>query len=356
MDVVKTNVEQVGGTVEVSSREGQGTTFTLKIPLTLAIVPALIVRCGTNRYAVPQVNVIELVRIVQGSDHQQLEYIHGAPVYRLRGKLLPIVFLEEALGGYVDHSILSTPPANDNDDDGPSRFMAVVQASGRQFGLVVDAVLDQQEIVVKPLPKLLSETGAFAGATLLGDGRVALILDVLGIATRAQLVSEVRDEGVLERRDSSVRGDTSRTLLLIRGANDTRLAVPLDQVSRLETIDPARIEVGGMHDVVQYRGDIMPLVMASDVLPELISRIRSGGVGGMGGSPTPTGPLSVVVLGVAGRPLGLVVEDVLDVVEAPGEMRQLGVRTGVVGTVVVQERVTEVLDLEWIGTRALGAA
>jgi two-component system, chemotaxis family, sensor kinase CheA len=355
MDVVKTNVEQVGGTVEVQSREGAGTTFTLKIPLTLAIVPALIVRCGGNRYAVPQVNVIELVRIVQGSDHQQLEYIHGAPVYRLRGKLLPIVFLEEALGGYVDHSVPSIPPANDNDDDGPSRFMAVVQASGRQFGLVVDAVLDQQEIVVKPLPKLLSETGAFAGATLLGDGRVALILDVLGIATRARLVSEMRDEGVLERRAAGIGGDTSRTLLLIRGANDTRLAVPLDQVSRLETIDPARIEAGGMHDVVQYRGDIMPLVMASDVLPELISRIRGGGSGGMGAAP-PTGPLSVVVLGVAGRPLGLVVEDVLDVVEAPGELRQLGARTGVVGTVVVQERVTEVLDLEWIGTRALGAA
>ena len=179
---------------------------------------------------------------------------------------------------------------------------------------------------------------------------------MLGIATRAQLVSEMRDECVFEVRGSQVQADNGRTMLLIRGANDTRLAVPLDQVSRLETIDPARIEAGGMYDVVQYRGDIMPLVMASDVLPELISRIRGGGAGGLGRTPTPTGPLSVVVLGVGGRPLGLVVEDVLDVVEAPGELRQLGVRTGVIGTLVVQERVTEVLDLEWIGTRALGAA
>jgi two-component system chemotaxis sensor kinase CheA len=351
MDVVKTNVEQVGGTVEVQTRENAGTTFTLKMPLTLAIVPALIVKCSNNRYAVPQVNVIELVRIGHGRDHQHLEYIHGAPVYRLRGKLLPIVFLEEALGGHIDHKLYDQPPANDNDDDfadeAPARFMAVVQASGRQFGLVVDAVLDQQEIVVKPLPKLLSQTGAFAGATLLGDGRVALILDVLGIATRAHLVSDVLEEAFVERRDALARYEGGRTLLLVRGARDTRLAVPLDQVSRLETIDPARVEAGGAHDVVQYRGEIMPLIAASDIVPDLRGR---------GASQPTTGPLSVVVIGVGGRPLGLVVEDVLDVVEAPGDLKQHGARSGVVGTIVVQERVTEVLDLEWIGNRALGAA
>jgi two-component system chemotaxis sensor kinase CheA len=355
MDVVKTNVEQVGGTVEVHSREDIGSTFTLKIPLTLAIVPALIVRCANNRYAVPQVNVTELVRIGHGRDNQQLEYIHGAPVYRLRGKLLPIVFLEAALGGHVLHGVPNVEPANDNRDDldeleAPARFMAVVQASGRQFGLVVDAVLDQQEIVVKPLPRLLSSTGAFAGATLLGDGRIALILDVLGIATRAHLVTEMRDEAPIERRDARAQYDSGRTLLLVRGANDTRLAVPLDQVSRLETIDPRQVEAGGTHDVVQYRGDIMPLVLMSDLLPDLRGRMSASS------SDAPAGPLSVVVLGVSGRPLGLVVEDVLDVVEGPGEMRQFGLRTGVVGTVVVHERVTEVLDLEWIGARALGAA
>jgi two-component system chemotaxis sensor kinase CheA len=349
MDVVKANVEQVGGTVEVQTREGAGSTFTLKMPLTLAIVPALIVRCAQNRYAVPQVNVIELVRIGQGRDHQQLEYIHGAPVYRLRGKLLPIVFLEEALGGQVQHGLPDMPAANDNDDDGPARFLAVLQTSGRQFGLVVDAVLDQQEIVVKPLPRLLSQIGAFAGATLLGDGRVALILDVLGIATRARLLSEMREEPVIEHRDPHAHQEGGRTLLLIRGANDTRLAVPLDQVSRLETIDPSQVEVGGTHDVVQYRGDIMPLVTTSDLIPDLRMRGPSGGG-------TTGGPLSVVVLGVGGRPLGLVVEDVLDVVEAPGELKPFGARSGVIGTIVVQERVTEVLDLEWIGSRALGAA
>ncbi len=353
MDVVKTNVERVGGNVEVQTRKGHGTTFTLKIPLTLAIVPALIVRCANNRYALPQVNVIELVRIGQTHEDQSLEWVHDAPVYRLRGKLLPVVFLEEALGGYVGQPASRLDPANDNDEDRPARIMAVVQASGRHFGLLVDAVLDQQEIVVKPLPKLLSETGAYAGATLLGDGRVALILDILGIATRARLAAETREDTLVERSHVHVdQGEGGRTLLLVRGANDARLAVPLDQVSRLETIDRLSIESSGVQDVVQYRGEIMPLVLASELLPSSRSQMRMDDA-----MPSaPSRQLSVVVLGVAGRPLGLVVEDVLDVVEAPGELRRAGCRNGVAGTIVVQERVTEVLDLDWLGQAALGAA
>ncbi|MEY4582404.1 MAG: hypothetical protein RL701_7107, partial [Pseudomonadota bacterium] len=337
-DVVKTNVEQVGGTVEVNTREGLGTTFVLKIPLTLAIVPALIVRCNENRYAIPQVNVVELVRL--NSTKQALEWIHGAPVFRLRGKLLPVVFLEEALGGYV-----APPVANDaiDEDNLPTQFLAVVQGPGRQFGLVVDAVLDQQEIVVKPLPKLLTEIGAFAGATLLGDGKVALILDILGIAQRARLVSELRDDAVIERALTQEQKKGQRTLLLLQGPDDARLAVPLDEVSRLETIDVQAIESGGTHHVVQYRGEIMPLLRASELLPERRSRMRSAHY-----SPPSDKTLSVVVLGPPGRPLGLVVDDVLDVVETASELRRLGCRQGVIGTLVVQDRVTEVLDLPWL--------
>jgi two-component system, chemotaxis family, sensor kinase CheA len=340
MDVVKTNVEQVGGTVDVTTRAGLGTTFTLKIPLTLAIVPALIVRCAANRYAIPQVNVVELLRL--DAAKQALEWIHGAPVFRLRGKLLPVVFLEEAFGGHI-----SPTPANDSSltDDGPSRFLAVVQGSGRQFGLVVDAVLDQQEIVVKPLPKLLADIRAFAGATLLGDGRVALILDILGIAQRARLVTELREDEMIERARAEVqRHAGQRTLLLLQGPDDARLAVPLDEVSRLETIDIDSIESGGQHHVVQYRGEIMPLLRASELLPERRSRPRSDGVI----APEHPKTLSVVVLGAAGRSMGLVVDDVLDVVETYGEMKRFGCRQGVVGTLVVQDRVTEVLDLVWI--------
>jgi two-component system chemotaxis sensor kinase CheA len=340
MDVVKTNVEAVGGTVEVETREGTGTTFILKIPLTLAIVPALVVRCSDNRYAIPQVNVAELVRL--NNEKQALEWIHGAPVFRLRGKLLPVVFLEEALGGHV-----MPPVANDNadDDNAPTQFLAVVQGPGRQFGLVVDAVLDQQEIVVKPLPKMLTEIGAYAGATLLGDGRVALILDILGIAQRARLVSELREDAMIDRARALAKGSAgTRTLLLLQGPDDARLAVPLEEVSRLETIDVGHIESGGNHHVVQYRGEIMPLLRASEILPERRSHMRSAAIERDEDPKT----YSVVVLGAPGRTLGLVVDDVLDVVEISGELRRLGCRQGVAGTLVVQDRVTEVLDLAWI--------
>jgi two-component system chemotaxis sensor kinase CheA len=349
MDVVKSNVEQVGGTVEVNTKFGIGTTFTLKIPLTLAIVPALIVRCAGNRYAVPQVNVMELVRLDVSKDKQSLEWIHGAPVYRLRGRLLPVVFLEEALGGHV----MPTPANDVNDDDDetnvPARFLAVVQGSGRHFGLAVDAVLDQQEIVVKPLPKLLAGTGVFAGATLLGDGRVALILDILGIAARSRLVSDVRDEVMLDRahqRDS--QAVPQRTLLLLQGPDDARLAVALEDVSRLETIDVDSVESAGSQHVVQYRGAIMPLVRASEILPERRSRMRSVPTHSVDQDKT----LSVVVLGKGQRTMGLIVDDVLDVVEAAGELRRLGCRPGIMGTMVVQDRVTEVLDLNWIVSAA----
>jgi two-component system, chemotaxis family, sensor kinase CheA len=338
MDVVKTNVEQVGGTVEVNTRSGQGTTFILKIPLTLAIIPALVVRCADARFAIPQVNVLELVRL--SSSKQALEWIHGAPVFRLRGKLLPVVFLEEAMGGHI-----KPPAANDNaeDEDAPSQFLAVVQGPGRQFGLVVDAVLDQQEIVVKPLPKLFAEIGAFAGATLLGDGRVALILDILGIAQRARIVSELREDALIERarQQDQERAKGMRTLLLLQGSDDARLAVPLEDVSRLETIDVNSIESGGQHQVLQYRGEIMPLLRTSELLPERRSRSR-------GGEQVEPKTLSVVVLGRPGRTLGLVVDDVLDVVETTTELRRVGIRAGVVGTLVLQGRVTEVLDLQWL--------
>jgi two-component system chemotaxis sensor kinase CheA len=195
------------------------------------------------------------------------------------------------------------------------------------------------------LPKLLAEIGAFAGATLLGDGRVALILDILGIAQRARLVSELREDAMIERARSQnqqrVKG--LRTLLLFLGPDDARLAVPLEDVSRLETIDVNHIESGGQHQVLQYRGEIMPLLRTSELLPERRSRMRNE----LGADAEPK-TLSVVVLGKPGRALGLVVEDVLDVVETAAELRRVGCRQGVVGTLVVQNRVTEVLDLAWL--------
>lgn len=179
MDVVRTNIEKIGGTVDVDSTLGRGTTIRMKIPLTLAIIPALVVSTGGDRYAIPQVSLLELVRLEGEQVRKGVEQFHGIPVYRLRGNLLPLVYLDRELG---------VEPIRAGDEIN----IVVLQADDRPFGLVVDAIRDTEEIVVKPLQKALKGIGVFSGATIMGDGNVALILDVLGLAQRAGVVSGAR--------------------------------------------------------------------------------------------------------------------------------------------------------------------
>ena len=181
MDVVKTNVEKIGGTVDVQSASGQGTTVRVKIPLTLAIIPALIVTCGGDRYAIPQVSLLELVRLKADEVGKGIELVHGAPVYRLRGRLLPLV--------YLNRELKLAPDARPRRNDGAVNIV-VLQADERQFGLVVDQINDTEEIVVKPLRKQLKTVKTFAGSSIMGDGKVALILDVLGLAQHASVVAK----------------------------------------------------------------------------------------------------------------------------------------------------------------------
>ncbi len=184
MDVVKTNVEKIGGTVDLQSTLGKGTTVRVKIPLTLAIIPALIVTCGGDRYAIPQVSLLELVRLEDTKAATGIELVHGAPVHRLRGRLLPVIYLRRELR-------IGSSDGPKNEDDAIN--IVVLLADGRQFGLVVDAINDTEEIVVKPLRKQLKSIKTFAGASIMGDGKVALILDVVGLAQRASVVSETKE-------------------------------------------------------------------------------------------------------------------------------------------------------------------
>ena len=243
MDVVQSNIEKIGGTVDIRNKHGQGTTLKIKIPLTLAIIPALMVESGGNQYAIPQVNLMELVRLEGERAAKGIEMVHGTPVYRLRGNLLPLVDLNREL-------MIEDETAQDgtNGSSGAETISIVVlQADDRQFGLVVDGINDTEEIVVKPLGKLLKGIPLFASATIMGDGRVALILDVLGIAQRANVISENRDRS---KSDTTVRaGDTSRevqTLLLIRAGQDGRMAIPLSQAARLEEFPRHTIERAGI--------------------------------------------------------------------------------------------------------------
>ena len=212
MDVVKTNVEKIGGNVDVQSSRGQGTTVRVKIPLTLAIIPALVVTCCGERYAIPQVSLLELVRIEADKVSTAIELVHGAPVYRLRGQLLPLVYLDRQLKLEADSN-------RGRPSDGVVNIV-VLQADGRQFGLIVDQINDTEEIVVKPLRKQLKVVKTFAGSSIMGDGKVALILDVLGLAQRAGVVTETRERALSKQVAESASQEAKQTFLLFAGPGD----------------------------------------------------------------------------------------------------------------------------------------
>jgi len=330
MDVVKTNLEKIGGTVDIQSQVGKGTTLKIKIPLTLAIIPALIVTSGGDRYAIPQISLLELVRLEGDEARKGIESIHGAPVYRLRGNLLPLAYLNHELG-------LETAAGEQDVIN-----IVVLHADDRQFGLIVDAVNDTEEIVVKPLGKQLKGLTTFAGATIMGDGRVALILDVLGLAHRAKVISEVRERALAD--DGGTRekagSENRQTLLLLRSQGDGRIAIPLGLVTRLEEFPRSAIEKTGNQTVVQYRDSILPLVRVADLLQERRGKTRAPQEG------PPDAPVQVVVYSDEERSVGLVVDRILDIVEEDLAKQQPASREGVQGCLAIQGRVTEILDLE----------
>jgi len=339
MDVVRTNIERISGTVDVQSKVGTGTTVKMKIPLTLAIIPALIVTSGGDRYAIPQVSLLELVRIEEGEARKSIEYVHSAPVYRLRGRLLPLVYLNQSLrihdqpnGGKTDRVV----------------NIVVLQADDRQFGLVVDDINDTEEIVVKPLGKQLKSVNTFAGATIMGDGKVALILDVMGLAQQANVVSELRDRAIAEKDRAAgeqTGAGTKQTFLLFETGKDNRMALELSLVARLEEFAPDKIETAGDHRVVQYRGQIMPLIHVSEVLHRSKTDLASGD----------NGALQVVVYSEKGRSVGLVVDHILDIVEETIATHDSSKRAGLLGSAIIQKRVTNLVDVRGLIQTAIPA-
>jgi len=342
MDVVKTNIEKIGGTVDVQSTVGRGTTVRVKIPLTLAIIPALVVTCGGDRYAIPQVSLLELVRLEADEVPKSIELVHGAPVYRLRGRLLPLVYLNQELRLAPD-----ARPATERDG---AVNIVVLRADERQFGLVVDEINDTEEIVVKPLRKQLKTVKTFAGSSIMGDGKVALILDVLGLAQRAGVVTETRNRALTDKATESVAtAGEKQTFLLFAGPGDCRMAIPLSTLARLEEFPVAQVEMSGSQWVTQYRGQILPLIRLNVVLQEnvvLHQKDRRNKLRTMQAPPPPdSGPIQVLVLNHDGRSFGLVVERILDIVEDRADVKSAATRASVLYSVVIGDRVTELLDI-----------
>ena len=455
MDVVKTNIEKIGGTVDVQSKPGQGSTVRMKIPLTLAIIPALIVTTAGDRYAIPQVSLLELVRLEGEQARKGIELIHGAPVYRLRGHLLPLVYLKRELkvGSNAHTSDSSELPETSRKElvdfasarkahqnwverlrgvlDGKTTMTAdqagshklcalgkwiysagltdygdiaemcalekahqgfhglvrdivalkldgaqaqaeqqfrnvgptsekivelltnverkvsesqnanivVLRADDQQFGLVVDEINDTEEIVVKPLSKQLKSINTYAGATIMGDGKVALILDVMGLAQCANVVGEVHDRTIAEKeKQQSLDGGESSersTMLLFQCGENGRMAIDLRLVARLEEFSRDTIEVAGDQEAVQYRGQIMPLIRVSEVLQTKHKKT----------STAEAESLQVVVYADQERSIGLVIDRILDIADESFVVQRETRRKGVSGSAVIQQRITDILDV-----------
>ncbi|MBI3605291.1 MAG: chemotaxis protein CheW [Nitrospirae bacterium] len=321
MDVLRTNIEKIGGTVDISSRTGMGTTFRIKIPLTLAIIPALMVKTGGELFAIPQASILELVCLEEEAG-ARIEMIHDAEFFRLRGMLLPLLHLKQVFrlsgenGSHCGENVV------------------VLGAGKESFGLLVDEVIDSEEIVVKSLGQPLKGLTVFAGATILGDGKVALILDVAGIAREEGLFRAGREERVLPAQEElpGLADGKRQSLLLVNVSGHNRFAIPLSRVDRLEEFEASRIEqiIGG--EVVQYCGGLLPLIGLDGILGEATPPKRDGTV-------------PVVVFSDDPKSVGLVVEEILDIVEESVTIHRAAAgKPGIHGSAVVQGKTVDLLD------------
>jgi two-component system chemotaxis sensor kinase CheA len=331
MDVVRNNIEKIGGTIEMRSVLGRGTTFTIKIPLTLAIVSALIIEVAGERYAVPQLSVRELVRLSNGSE-ARLEDIHGTPIMRLRDSLLPLVSLRKILNLGEDEA-----------EQAKARQVIVAQVGAYQFGIIVDRVFDTEEIVVKPVSPILRSLRIFSGNTILGDGSVIMILDPNGVASA---VGDVSSMAKAQADIDLVQTDNARKtpLLVFRAGRGAPRAVPLSLVSRLEEINVDKIERSGNRSVVQYRGKLMPLIPFSDTM-ELKTK----------------GNQSVLVFSERERVMGLMVDEIIDIVEEHIDVQLTTENAfGLLGSAIIHGQAMDVIDVghflsiahaDWFGSR-----
>ncbi len=358
MDVVKTNIERIGGTIELKSRPGEGTVFTIKIPLTLAIVSALIVQAGDERFAIPQIRVVELVRAREGmagnvsadasaeTITSLVERINGTPVLRLRERLLPLVSLDRLLRlrePAHQHARVADAASSTDRPDGMLTII-VAQVGASQLGLIVDRVFDTEEIVVKPVAPVLRHISMFSGNTILGDGSVIMILDPSGIARASGIAGSADGRASSNTAAGTMSGSTTdldkTAMLLFRVGEGDIKAVPLGLVARLENIPQDRIEAAAGAPVTQYRGRLMRLVPLSGAVD--MQKAHQAVLVFTDAGSSATGD----------RRMGLVVDDIVDVVEDHLHIELCGAREGILGTAIIAGRATDVIDTSFWLTQA----
>lgn len=326
MDVVKTNIDNLGGNVELDSRVGIGTRITLKLPLTLAIVPAMIVETGGQRFAVPQVNLEEVVSL---DGNNKVEFVRGSPVLRLRNRLLPLISLRELLN-------IPDEPEEEDKQTKRDKYIMVVKTDQNQYGMIVEDLLNIEEIVVKPLSRYMQSIPCYSGATILGDGKVAVILDTTGIASMAELDFEEHEraeEMSVDLPTGSMRVGESQSLLIFRNSQKERFAVNLAMVARIEKISATDIEKIGTKEYIKYLGGSLRLIRLHDFMP--VSQPESE-------------PefLYVIVPNLVSAPMGIVATEVIDAVESQEALDQDGITgKGILGSAIINDSMTLFVDV-----------
>ncbi|PQO33197.1 hybrid sensor histidine kinase/response regulator [Blastopirellula marina] len=323
MDVVRTNIEKIGGSVDIESTLGQGTSVQITLPLTLAIIPSMLIRSCNRRFAIPQVNIVELVRVRASESSQRISRVKGARVLRLRGSLLPLVDLDQAMN-FAD--------AKEKSDSEGARQIVVVESGQFRYGLIVDEIDDSEEIVVKPLGRHLKSCGCLAGATILGDGHVAPILDVSGIAAKTDLRSHEQENNKEHHQDDASLASERQSLLMFTNAPTEQFAVPMSLISRIERIRTEQIDTVGGQELLQYRGTSLPLLTIE-------AHIKA--------QPRPAMDyVHVVVFQIHGREVGLIAAELNDIREVAAEIDGNTFREpGIAGSIVVDDKTIRIVDL-----------
>lgn len=318
MDVVKTNIEKISGTIELFSTYGKGSKFLIKIPLTLAIMPVLTVSVDTHVFAIPQVNVVEMIKINPHKKEQtyQVEYIHGHPVVRLREQLLPLIYLSEILN-----------INNHDSEDKKVLHVVICEVGGYVFGIIVDKIHDTEEIVVKPVSPIMKDVTAYSGITILGDGSVIMILDI-GV-----LLKHIHNIARQSTQDYSLTYDTIENsvkipLLLFTSISGASCAVPLELVSRLEELDLSKIEYASGEPVLQYRDRLIRICTLSD------------------DEELPTeGQHNFLVFTNRDKVLGIGVKHINDIVKHEVNIRKINDNNGFLGSIVINNKVHDIIDV-----------